>query len=113
MRSQTDKMTTNSRDREASTLSLETVVARRPGLLEAQIDNEIVALNVESGICYGLNPVGARVWKLIEEPARIGDVCDKLLTEYIVEPDTCRREVLELVEELMSEGLILVSEEAC
>jgi hypothetical protein len=99
-----------SRNRGTAPLSLETVVARRPGLLEAQVDNEIVALNIESGVCYGLNPVGARVWNLIEEPTRIGEVCDTLLTEYTVEPDTCRQEVLELVEELMSEGLVVVSD---
>ena len=102
-----------SKDRGTSTLSLETVVARRPGLLEAQVDNEIVALNIESGVCYGLNAVGARVWNLIEEPTRIGEVCDTLLAEYTVEPDTCRREVLELVEELMSEGLVVVSDTDC
>jgi coenzyme PQQ synthesis protein D (PqqD) len=101
-----------SRHRGASTLSLETVVARRPGLLDAKVDNEIVALNIESGICYGLNPVGARVWNLIEEPTRIREICDTLLMEYTVEPDTCRREVLELIEELMSEGLIVVSDKA-
>ena len=55
-------------------LSSATTVARASGFIEAEIDNEVVALNIETGTCYGLNRVGSRVWGLIETPAKIGDV---------------------------------------
>jgi hypothetical protein len=91
-------------------LSPATVVARNDGFIQAEIDNEIVALDIEKGACYGLNAVGSRIWTLLESPIHIGDICEKLLTEYDVEPATCERQVLDLLEELRTEGIITTRE---
>jgi len=87
------------------------VVERSDGFIEAQVDGELVALNIESGTCYALNTVGSRIWGLLGEPSRIGDLCAKLLSEYRVEPDVCQRDVLGLLEELRAEGLVATVEE--
>ena len=87
-------------------LSSASVVARRDGFIEAEIDDEIVFLNIEQGTCYGLNRVGSRIWNLLAEPARIGDLCTRLLTEFRVDPLVCEHEVLALLQELCAEGLI-------
>jgi hypothetical protein len=87
------------------------VVLRSDGLLEAEVENEVVALNIEKGTCYGLNPVASRVWKLIEAPLRVNEICAALLAEYKVEPATCERQVLDLLEELRAEGLIIARAE--
>jgi Coenzyme PQQ synthesis protein D (PqqD) len=92
-------------------LSPATVVKRSNGFVEAEIDNEVVALSIEQGTCYGLNRVGSRIWKLLATPAQIGDVCATLLFEYNVDPNTCERQVLDLLEELRAEGLIATLEE--
>jgi hypothetical protein len=87
-------------------LTSATVVARRDGFVEAEIDGEVVALNIERGSCYGLNRVGSRIWGLLASPVCIGDLCATLLAEYRVDSDVCERQVLDLLEELRSEGLI-------
>ena len=92
-------------------LSRTTLVVRSDGFIEAEIDNQIVALNIEKGTCYGLNSVGSRIWKLLVEPIRIQAICASLLTEYQVEPGACERQVLDLLEELRAEGLIATAEE--
>lgn len=92
-------------------LSSGTVVTRSDGFIDAEIDNEIVALNIETGTCYGLNRVGSRIWSLLASPIRIRDICARLLTEYKVDPNACERQVLDLLEELRAEGLIATSEE--
>jgi len=89
----------------------DTVVARRDGLVEAEIDDEILALSIEQGVCYGMNRVGSRIWKLLAKPIRICDLCATLLAAYRVDPDACERQVLDLLEELRSEGLIEALEE--
>ena len=94
-----------------SRLSRSTLVARCDGFVEAEIDNEIVALNIEKGTCYGLNRVGSRIWVLLSSPIRISEICEILLTEYKVEPSDCARQVLDLLEELRAEGLIAALEE--
>ncbi len=93
-----------------SAVSIASVVTRSGGVVEAEVDGEIVALNIERGTCYGLNRVGSRIWTLLAKPTRIGDVCATLLAEYKVDPDVCEREVLDLLEELRAEGLIATLE---
>ena len=89
----------------------DTVVACRDGLIESEIDDEILALSIEQGVCYGMNRVGSRIWDLMAKPVRICDLCVTLLATYRVDPDTCERQVLDLLEELRSEDLIVALEE--
>jgi len=89
-----------------SNLSMTSTIVRDAGVVEAEIDNEVVAINIETGNCYGLNPVGSRIWNLIAAPVRIGDVCAALISEYQVQPGTCEQQVLSLLEELRAEGLV-------
>jgi hypothetical protein len=83
---------------------------RTDGFVEAEIDNEIVAISIEHGTCYGLNQVGSQIWNLIAGSVRIRDLIAALLNEYQVDPDVCERQVLDLLEELRAEGLIAIVE---
>ena len=92
-------------------LSVYTVVSRKAGIIEAEIEGEVVALNIETGTCYGLNQVGSRIWHLLATSTRISDICEALLAEYSVGSDDCERQVLDLLEDLYTEGLIAPIEE--
>jgi coenzyme PQQ synthesis protein D (PqqD) len=89
-------------------LTISDIVVRADGLAEAEIDGEVVALNIERGLCYGLNHAGSRVWRLLAEPTRVADLCGTLESEYAIDSETCRRQVLELLEDMRGEGLIAV-----
>ena len=92
----------------ASKFSSETVFRKNAELLESDVDEEIVALDIEKGQCYGLNAVGARVWRLLDTPMSLGAICSTLQEEYEVEPEVCRDEVGRLLEDLRSEGLLRI-----
>lgn len=96
----------------ADSLSLDNVVVRSTNLIEAEVDGEVVALNVERGSCYGLNKVGSRVWRLIDRPKRIRDICVKLVSEYQVDYSICETQVLELLKDLRAEDMIEIREES-
>jgi hypothetical protein len=98
-------------ERSALQLSTMSVVAQSRGLLEAAIDEDTVLLSIERGTCYSLNHIGSRIWGMLASPARIGDVCTTLLAEYRIDRDMCERQVLDLLEELQSEGLIAKTQE--
>jgi hypothetical protein len=83
----------------------DTLVERSDGLLTAEVDGELMAMSIEKGACYGLNGVGTRIWALLERPRTIDDLCAQLLREYDVDAAQCRREVIDLVDELCAEGL--------
>jgi len=73
-----------------------------------EVDGEAVILDLNSETYFGLNPVGTRIWDLIQEPTRVSDVCQTLLEEYDVEPERCRREVLDLLNDMADEGILEV-----
>jgi Coenzyme PQQ synthesis protein D (PqqD) len=87
------------------------VVACKDRFVEAEIDEEILALSIEQSTCYGLNRIASRIWNLIAKPIRVSDLCTALLAAYRVDPDTCERQVLDLLEALHAEGLIKTLEQ--
>jgi hypothetical protein len=82
------------------------LVRRRADLLEAEVDGELVALHVDKGTCYGFNSTATKVWALIEQPKRLSELQDELLAEYDVDPETCRRQLNELLAELEADELV-------
>jgi len=93
-------------------LDPENRVARGAGILSAEINGEVVALDVGRGACYGLDPIGARIWSLIEQPIALRAVWDVLLNAYEIDAETCRRDVAALFSDLSAEGLITVQRAA-
>jgi hypothetical protein len=87
-------------------MSEDLVVARRGGLLEAEVDGEMVGLHVDNGTCYGFNGTATRIWALIETPRRLSDLRDALLEEFDVPPDVCEAQLRDLLSELEADGLV-------
>jgi len=88
-----------------------TVVAARDQV-SSNLDGEAAILNLKNGVYYGLDPVGARIWSLIQEPTTVAELRDAIVEEYEVEPDRCERDLLALLRDLAAEGLIEVRDEA-
>ncbi len=82
------------------------LVRRRPGMIEAEVDGELIGLQVDQGACYGFNATATRVWALIEQPRRLAEIRDALLGEFEVDSETCTREVAALLRELEQKGLV-------
>ena len=72
------------------------------------VGSDIVALNVDDGQCYGMEKVTAAIWRLLETPMAIDEICDQLVEMYAVEPATCRADVDRVIGQLRSEGLVQV-----
>jgi hypothetical protein len=87
-------------------MSDELLVSRRDGLVEAEVDGEIVALHVDNGTCYGFNQTATAIWKLLEQPRRTSEICDALAGEFDVDREQCERDVLALLRDLEGDGLI-------
>lgn len=81
-------------------------VHRCAGLIEAEVDGEIVALHIDNGTCYGFNATATRIWTMIAEPKRIVDLRDTLVDTFDVDPATCEQELGALLSELENDGLI-------
>jgi hypothetical protein len=86
------------------------VVVRSQALMEAEVDGELVGLHVAKGVCYGFNKTATRLWLLIEQPRVLSELIDQLMREFHGERAVCEREVVELLEDLRSDGLVRIEE---
>lgn len=77
----------------------------------SNLGTETIVLNLDSGKYYGLNDVGVAVWNLIQNPKTVEEIRDAVLAEYEVKYEQCNRDILKLIEELSTIGLIEVSNE--
>jgi hypothetical protein len=67
-----------------------------------------VILGLQNSIYYGVNPVGASIWKLLQRQRSVAELRDAVLEEYDVEKERCERDLLDLLEKMQAEGLIEV-----
>ena len=80
------------------TIDLSSVATRNEAIVFTDLDDTIVMMDVDEGQYYELDPIGARIWALIEAPRPVDEICDALAGEYDVDPDTCRQDTLEFLE---------------
>ena len=75
--------------------------------VSCELADEMVILNLRSGQYYGLDPVGAKIWSLLQEPRTVTEIRDILLGEFPdAEPEQCARDVLEFLGELTESDLL-------
>src|ERR1700682_4994465 len=94
------------------TISDRSVVVATKDQVSCDLAGEAAILNIKSGVYYGLDPVGARIWNLVQEPRAVVDIQNTITSEYDVEPDRCARDLFGLFEKLLAEGLIEVKDGA-
>jgi hypothetical protein len=76
------------------------------GIVFKQVGSEIVLLDFERGIYFGLDAVGARIWQLVADERSIAEILQTLGDEYDVTPEVLAQDVAELVEDLTAKGLL-------
>jgi len=79
--------------------------------VSADLSGEAAILNLRTSTYFGLNTVGASIWKLVQEPKTVSQIRDAIIREYDVEPDRCEHDILELLQNLSKHGLIEIIEE--
>jgi hypothetical protein len=74
--------------------------------VSCDLAGEAVILNLNKGVYYRLDPVGARVWSLIQEPRTFAELRDALLGEYEVDAASLESDLRDLLNQLAEQGLI-------
>jgi len=89
-------------------ISAQSIVHRIEDIVASDIDDEKVMMSVEKGEYFGLDPIGSRVWELIDKPVKVTDLIDALLLKYDVDRETCECDILAFLEELHENGILQV-----
>jgi len=83
-----------------------TVYKASTNYLYSEIDSEAVILDVNSGTYFGLNEVSNRIWQLLQTPASEPAIIEQILAEYDVSPEEAKKDLHNLLEEMLSTGLV-------
>ncbi len=86
--------------------ALTDVVCVRASSLASKVGDELAVLDLDRSVYYGLDPVGARIWELLQTPTVLSTVVATLIIEFDVDDDTARRDLLGLIDELMAKQLV-------
>lgn len=79
-------------------------------VVSAELDNETVLLNVETGIYFGLDEVGSQIWTLLLAGQEQQAIVAHLLDVYDAEPSVVQTDVAEFIESLTAKGILCLDD---
>jgi hypothetical protein len=96
-------------DMSAIRMSDESRIVVSKDQVSCDLSGEAAVLSLKTGVYYGLNPVGARIWSLIQTTTTFGQLRDTLLGTYDVERLTLESDIRGLLAQLAEHGLVEIS----
>ncbi len=87
-------------------ISFSTRVATKPEIMYRMVGEEAVLLNIQNQSYFGLDPIGARMWTVLNQSASIQTAFESLLAEYSVGEEQLRKDLEAFVEKLLEQGLV-------
>jgi len=82
------------------------IVAKSPKTAWQVIEGEAVILSMDTKVLRGLNPVGSRIWELIDGQRSLEEITGVIVQEFEVAPGVAVQDVQAFVQELLDRGLV-------
>jgi len=76
------------------------------------IDGEAIIMNLSNGLYFSMDHVGAAVWELVERGSSMEEMAEVLEGRFRTDRETVLGDVSRLVDELLLEDLVRVTEAA-
>lgn len=87
-------------------LSFETRVEHNEDVLFSEVADGMSLMDIESGKYFHFDQTGAQIWKQMDGAMPIQEICDKVQSEFDVDPETCRKDTLEFLQQLSELDLV-------
>ncbi|MFA5966784.1 MAG: PqqD family protein [Sphingomonas sp.] len=91
------------------TLDDGSMIARNEALVAAQVGDQAMLMDLDSGAMFQLNRTGARIWELVETPCTLADLIAALERGFPGGGDTLRDDVVAFVAQMRETGLLEIS----
>lgn len=86
--------------------NLQDAYAPGPDVVFRELEGEAVVLNLDTGIYFGLNATGLRMWQLIEQHRTLDRVLALLAREFDAPAAELEADLLAWVSQLEDQGLL-------
>jgi hypothetical protein len=93
------------------TVGPDSVIVQEDEPVAAEVDGEVVMLSERAGAYFGLDGIGSEIWRLIEEPRRVSELCGTLAQRYDVDAETLSRDVTAFLDALLARNLVRLVQE--
>ncbi len=87
-------------------LPADTLLSRHPEAAASRVGDETVILHLESGIYFGLDPVGTRIWELLDAPMTLAALKARLMGEFAVAEDVLSADVAAFLGQMLGHGIL-------
>ena len=87
-------------------LDLDTRFSVPTQVMSRLVGDETVLLDLQSGMYFGLDAVGQRIWDSVSEGECLAAAVDVVTAEYDVDVDQAKADAIEFVASLVERGLL-------
>ena len=88
------------------TLSESSVVVASRNHVSCELGQEIVLLHLDSGLYFGLDNVGTRIWQLVQTPMKVAEILETVNREFSTPTRDVSEEIVSFLEDLNQQGLL-------
>lgn len=96
------------RTKRAPEVRLDSLVRINEAVVFRKLEAEGLLVRLDTTEYFGLDPVGSRIWSLLEQGKSLPEVLRELLNEYECQEPQCTRDLLGFVAGLAEHGLVLL-----
>lgn len=89
-------------------VTLDTILIRSEEVLYQEVGEEAVLLDLAGEQYFGLDPVGTRIWNLLDGESGLGRIHATLADQYAADPARIGEDLLALARSLAEAGLVRV-----
>ena len=91
-------------------LTLQSIVSRNPDIASEEIDGDVVMMSLSQDAFFGLNPVGAAIWELLESPVSIAHIIAHIQEIFDISAQQCQSDILSFMQDMADKKTILIDE---
>ncbi len=82
------------------------LIRRRPDIIAVEADGGMILLDADRGDFVQLSSSAASIWKLLDVPTTIAEICQGISATFAVDAAVCRADVKEFVGILAGRNMI-------
>jgi len=87
-------------------MNAETRLSVPPQVMSRLVDDETVLLDLASGMYFGLDGVGKRIWESVSEGGSLGETAVIISSKYEIGEERALADVIEFTSDLVERGLL-------
>ena len=87
-------------------VNLDTRLSIPPQVMSRLVGDETVLLDLASGIYFGIDGVGKRIWESVADGCNLGEITAVIVAEFDVDEAQAQADVIRFANTLLERGLL-------